>query len=277
MWTGKRCLILGLAMILGFSIAAVDSRAACGDPDPTVVVLEDASIYTISGSQLITVIENPFPDNSLVGYYVAVHTGPRYTDEYFKILSNFHFEQWNISEFNVEGDLEHAAGTHWWYYEEMSRFDIVAPEPCISCEFDEDCDDGDGCTTDTCNVDDEVCVFMPVDCNDDNACTADSCVNGACVNEPISCDDGDACTIDSCDTVTGCESEPIDCDDSDVCTADSCDAGICYNEPICGLADGCCDPSCDPGSDPDCCSEKGAYCDTNADCCSNKCRGHKCK
>ena len=81
-----------------------------------------------------------------------------------------------------------------------------------SCKSDDECDDLDPCTTDTCP--DGTCVFTPVpgccntaaDCNDSDPCTADSCVSNACVHTPIAgcclsaadCDDGDPCTIDAC-------------------------------------------------------------------------------
>lgn len=273
---GKQSLVCVMVLALGVSLAAVDAHAQCGDPDPSVVVLVDADIYDVDGGDLITVIANPFPDDSLIGHYVALHTGPRFTDEYFRIISNEHFDQWNISVFTVAEDLENVAGSNWWFYEEMSRFDIVGSVVCQSCEIDDDCEDNDPCTTDTCNVGDEVCEFTPINCDDGNACTADSCSGGACVNDVISCDDGNSCTIDSCDAGTGCANDPIDCDDADACTSDSCSGGVCSNDPICGPADGCCDASCDPGSDPDCfvCGEKGDACSDNADCCSNKCKGN---
>lgn len=74
------------------------------------------------------------------------------------------------------------------------------------------CDDGDPCTTDSC---DSVngCQHTPVpgcchnagECNDNNACTTDTCVSNACQHDPVSCDDGIACTTDSCDSVNGCQ------------------------------------------------------------------------
>ncbi|PXF60373.1 MAG: hypothetical protein C4B58_00625 [Deltaproteobacteria bacterium] len=100
------------------------------------------------------------------------------------------------------------------------------------CEIDEDCDDGDLCTTDSC-VDGE-CVFEPVDCDDGDPCTVDSCdPETGCQHEPMVCDDSNLCTIDSC--VDGqCVFEPVDCDDGDPNTNDYCDpdTGECVHEPI---------------------------------------------
>ncbi|HRX87044.1 MAG TPA: hypothetical protein P5572_18625 [Phycisphaerae bacterium] len=277
MLNAKSGVVVVLAAVLGFSMLAGQAYAQCGGPDPNQVVLNDADIWHVSGGDIFTVIPDPFPDNSLIGDWIAVR---RYVDlpiEYYQIIGNMYYEQGDLSVFTVAENIE-GDGV-WWKYYERRFFDILAPVPCISCEFDTDCDDGDGCTVDTCNVDDEICEFAPLDCDDDNACTLDSCADGACVNAPISCDDGNACTIDSCDAETGCVHEPVDCDDGDPCTADSCAAGVCSNDPICGPADGCCDPSCDPGSDPDCfvCGERWDYCTQNSDCCSNKCRGHRCR
>lgn len=280
MRSAKLSLVYRSVCILGLLAAAPNLLAQqCGDPDPTNVVLDDADIFHITGGDLLTQLADPFPDNSLVGHWLVVRPTIDQPVEFFRIISNQFFLQNNTSVFTVAEDLENAGGSDWWLFFESSKFDIVAPIACISCEFDEDCDDGEACTTDTCNVDDEVCVFTPVVCDDGDACTADSCndATGACDAVVISCDDGDACTIDSCDSVTGCVNDPIDCDDGDACTADSCSGGSCSNDPICGLDDGCCDPSCDQSSDPDCfvCGERGDPCTTNSDCCSNRCRRRK--
>jgi hypothetical protein len=64
------------------------------------------------------------------------------------------------------------------------------------CAVDGDCEDGDGCTTDTCV--DGVCQCALVDCDDQDACTTDLCIDGTCTNEPLACDDGNGCTLDMC-------------------------------------------------------------------------------
>ena len=97
------------------------------------------------------------------------------------------------------------------------------------------CDDGDGCTVDTCDSGAGKCSFTSGgDCDDQNPCTKDACdkATGKCVHDPAdgaSCDDGDACTEgDVCKTEQGgavCApgAATKDCDDANVCTSDACD------------------------------------------------------
>lgn len=71
------------------------------------------------------------------------------------------------------------------------------------------CDDGVGCTVDSCDTEAHVCVNV-IDCDDGIACTADSCVADTCTNVPDAnlCDDGNDCTVDSCGVLTGCDNSP---------------------------------------------------------------------
>ena len=55
------------------------------------------------------------------------------------------------------------------------------PDP-LCCETDEECDDEDLCTGDTCVT--GYCAFKPFDCDDGFPCTADACVAGNCENTP---------------------------------------------------------------------------------------------
>jgi phage FluMu protein Com len=114
------------------------------------------------------------------------------------------------------------------------------------------CDDGNACTTDTCDTTTGTCVHTTMQCPDDgNPCTIDQCLNGSCVGLPNSraacddhnactlfdecvgtlctggsqtlfCQDGNPCTVDSCSPATGCVFAPINCDDGNPCTDDSC-------------------------------------------------------
>jgi len=121
------------------------------------------------------------------------------------------------------------------------------------CQNNGDCDDGNGCTTDTCSG--GVCSNTPINCDDGNACTSDSCSGGVCSNNPISCDDADPCTSDSCDPGSGCSNV----------------------DPACGPSDGCCPPGCDGASDPDCPSTScgNGLCEAGEDCqsCLSDCPG----
>jgi hypothetical protein len=88
-----------------------------------------------------------------------------------------------------------------------------------------DPDDGDLCTTDTC--DDGICTNTPVTCDDGNACTTEACnpSNGQCeTTDEVVCDDGNECTTEECNTTTGqCETtDVVVCDDGNACTSELC-------------------------------------------------------
>lgn len=95
---------------------------------------------------------------------------------------------------------------------------------CPPCEDAASCDDGDACTTDSCDAAlgcshaDESAT-----CADGDPCTSDSCDAAlGCVYTTDVCVDGDACTDDACDGAGECAHAAIDCGDGDPCTADSC-------------------------------------------------------
>ena len=75
------------------------------------------------------------------------------------------------------------------------------------------CEDGNLCTIDVCNEQDDRCINtgdpskQGQSCDDMSVCTAnDVCdASGGCSGTPIVCNDGDdVCTADSCDPVSGC-------------------------------------------------------------------------
>lgn len=74
-----------------------------------------------------------------------------------------------------------------------------------------DCDDGNRCTTDTCEPA-TGCLHqaVPACCRDDGDCPGEPCFSRICadsacaVGAPRLCDDGDPCTTDACDAATGC-------------------------------------------------------------------------
>jgi len=125
---------------------------------------------------------------------------------------------------------------------------------CVSkpCSGPADCDDGNGCTADTCVS--GRCNSSPdpaATCSDGNPCNgAETCQGGICTpGVPPSCDDANACTRDGCDPTTGCVHEAIvgctpcqvDTDCNDPCA--QCVDGRCSNIL------GCCsrDAECDDG------------------------------
>jgi hypothetical protein len=138
---------------------------------------------------------------------------------------------------NDECDASNNAtvdGAFAFYYPEVEPF---LGGGTAACSADSECDDGNPCTTDSC----------------------DSAVG--CINDAVLCpDDGDLCTTDACDPGTGqCDSTPVTCDDGVSCTIDSCDAvtGECVVD----------DSQCPVCLDP------GASCSSDSECCGGKCRG----
>lgn len=145
------------------------------------------------------------------------------------------------------------------------------PSDCIAyaeCTTNAECDDGNSCTIDTCNVLSGICVRAPNtgqacsdglycngdeicndlgfcepdtarDCNDGIACTVDSCdeLTDSCINDPRSslCSDDQHCNgAEICNPLAGCEAgAPPDCNDDVSCTSDSCNEATdsCDNVP----------------------------------------------
>lgn len=141
--------------------------------------------------------------------------------------------------------------------------EVDAPAP--PCQSDDECDDGQLCTTDSCVAGDcqhdappGLCCAGDQDCSDGVSCTDDKCVAGmckhyqddnlCCANDAM-CTDDNACTLDRCVAETcshtfvngyGCTcGNYLDCDDGLGCTQDSCIDGQCIYEAVDNLA-GCC-------------------------------------
>ena len=81
-------------------------------------------------------------------------------------------------------------------------------------------------------------VFVPPrdcdddeDCDDGNPCTIDSCTAGECAYQDASdaCDDGDPCTVNDECGGGACAGTPMSCDDENECTEDKCKDGECVN------------------------------------------------
>ncbi|MBD90262.1 MAG: hypothetical protein CL940_07980 [Deltaproteobacteria bacterium] len=145
-----------------------------------------------------------------------------------------------------------------------------------------DCDDGQPCTSDKCDLDTGLCVTEAKSgsCDDSDPCTInEACDEGLCtggLNFP--CNDGDPCTSDACEPGVGCTFKPVVCDDDDACTTDSCNAQgacvfeekICGNDPLNTCQSGYCDENtgeCVDGMAPDGteCSDQNAC--TTGDAC----------
>jgi cysteine-rich repeat protein len=112
------------------------------------------------------------------------------------------------------------------------------------------CDDGDGCTIDTCNPGTSSCEHS-ASCDDGIACTVDSCMGADCIHTPIDslCEDANVCTDEFCSAATGCVFVPNSnpCDDEKFCTGtDSCAGGSC-SVHVGGLCEG--QPECQNACD----------------------------
>jgi hypothetical protein len=127
-------------------------------------------------------------------------------------------------------------------------------ENISSCFYDDECDDKNVCTTDSCVY--ENCVYSDIpdctscksslQCNDSNVCTKNVCSNGMCLYPLIAgcvscsseadCDDTNGCTVERCinnkcayANVTNCVSctSNTQCNDNISCTTDSCSGWAC--------------------------------------------------
>jgi hypothetical protein len=93
-------------------------------------------------------------------------------------------------------------------------------------EAGERCDNATVCDgIETCDGQGRCLASAPPALDDGNPCTTDSCDPAEGVrHEPVVVDDGDRCTEDSCDPRSGeVIHTPVDVDDGDDCTFDSCD------------------------------------------------------
>ena len=167
-----------------------------------------------------------------------------------------------------------------------------ASNECCSAQT---CDDGNPCTTDSCNGD-GTCNHSPVangtTCpNGSNKCEQTyTCQAGVCTgSNPVTCTAEDQCHVaGTCDPTTGACSNPAasdgtSCNDSDACTqTDTCRAGVCTgsNQITCTAQDQChaagtCNPATGTCSNPTSpngttCND-GNACDLNDTCQSGVC------
>ena len=135
-----------------------------------------------------------------------------------------------------------------------------------------DCDDGLGCTLDSCDEQNNVCANTGDDlfCDDGLYCNGPEVCDGQAGCQrlaPPNCDDAIACTLDSCDEANdACLNAPDDaaCDDGNECLVDSCLVGqgcqhLAGNEGG-ACTNGACSGTCAAGLCVPC------ACSTNADC-----------
>jgi hypothetical protein len=191
---------------------------------------------------------------------------------------------WNIDDVEIEALVSQPETCEDGIQNQgEDRIDCGGPCPPCDCVSDGVCDDELFCTgVETCDDHGHCQPGTPVDCDDGVGCTVDSCdeVNDTCVNAPDDgpCDNGEFCDgAETCDPVGDCQAgTPVDCDDGVGCTADSCDEinDTCVNAPDDGLCDNgefcdgveTCDPvgDCQAGEYP---CGAGAWCHEGDDAC----------
>jgi len=148
------------------------------------------------------------------------------------------------------------------------------------------CNDGNGCTDDSCSKK-KGCRTLPNgdDCDDGDVCTpGDACGGGVCLAGKLtSCDDDNVCTSESCDSKGGCLYEATDekCLDDDECTASGkCKLGNCigFGAVDCSDDNPCTGDDCDPVKgclkphlSIDC--DDGKPCTEKSTCEGGKCEG----
>ena len=118
--------------------------------------------------------------------------------------------------------------------------------PTVVC--DHDCDDGDLCTSDSCNVDTGACVFDPVVCPAGFVCDAPTgnCVQMLPCTDDTGCDDGVFCNgVETCDLTdpdnrvctagtSPCTADQTCDEDLNACSGAECTGdGACRELPTC--------------------------------------------
>lgn len=116
--------------MLVVALAAVVSPLLAQCPDLGQPLIVDESIYHVTGSDLLTVITPPFPNNGLVGAWLRVVPDEEESAEFYRIVSNVHFAQNNTSVFTVAENLETVGGSFWWQYSGQDEFSIFANLAC---------------------------------------------------------------------------------------------------------------------------------------------------
>ncbi len=165
--------------------------------------------------------------------------------------------------------------------------DVCDDSLCVSGEI-ADCNDGNLCTDDSCDVA-LGCqhVANVLECDDGDGCTlGDFCADGQCQKGPnsVQCDDSNPCTDEACDGLGGCtfQNNSIPCEDGNLCTfGDSCQGGECKAGDVslpCDDDDPCTDDACDPEQGcvytlNEAACDDGNFCTVNDTCGGGVCGG----
>ncbi|MBW2628489.1 MAG: PKD domain-containing protein, partial [Deltaproteobacteria bacterium] len=138
--------------------------------------------------------------------------------------------------------------------------DWTVPVTCVEAGLcdDVDCDDGNECTDNDCDLASGTCINDPVEDGTECDGGAGACSSGECVAvdlcEGVDCDDGNECTDNDCDPASGtCINAPVE--DGTECDggAGTCSSGECVEVDLCEdvdctsgnecVEDGTCDPA----------------------------------
>ena len=142
----------------------------------------------------------------------------------------------------VNGEIVTTSGNPCNDFNNCTSGDVCDQGACVGSVIN--CDDGNPCTTDSCDPVNG-CTFTPNTnaCDDGDACTTDDvCSGGVCSGTMyVVCDDGNPCTNEYCDPQSGCQyyasAGGTPCNDGNPCTInDTCNNGFCQGDP---------DPECD--------------------------------
>ena len=185
------------------------------------------------------------------------------------------------SQANALKNLCQQSGTGFCALEYRQAFICTeSTDTCDECTGNDDCDDGLFCTGAEACVGGSCQVGTAPNCDDGVGCTDDSCNAGtdSCDNiaNNANCDDGLFCNGDeSCDATLDCQAgTPPTCDDGLGCTDDSCDVGTdscenvandadCSDGLFCNGQESCVDGECmesDLPCDPGRCDEENDVC-----------------
>jgi|GEM_PF-1804484 len=134
------------------------------------------------------------------------------------------------------------------------------------------CNDGNQCTDDACNEEENKCEYIADEdntCTDNNACTlSDSCSDeGECISgQTNSCNDNNPCTWDVCvpGPEGGCQNTflPGSCEDGNLCTVnDHCDTVLGVATCVAGTSKSCADSN--PCTGPDTCVQSTGLCNNS--------------
>lgn len=196
-------------------------------------------------------------------------------------------------------------------HEKLPVVCTASNSPCETCSYSatadacicesKTCDDGDGCTIDSCDETNGECIHVKSECQQRSCMISIGCMEGSCRYEEKTCGVDERCNY----TTGDCENAalryavgycvPIDskpceiysrledggpcvvigsknCSDDNACTVDSCDSisGECVHIESCDDGDPCTDDSCVSG---DTCSHVQKSCDDGDACTIDMCVG----